>query len=339
MPATAPFEPDAATRATLDFLAGSTAPLVPPAGTIYLGAYVNYLKNLGPYETQTATFEKQIGRKLALHSEYYAFTDSFPSAEDVDDYRNGRVPVDSWDCGDTDYRVAQGKDDAVITKVAQNFKAYGFPIFLRYFWEMNLPTTALPRTECVDKVRDKNGYFNATDYVAAWQHIHAIFVAQGVKNVVWVWNPSGSLVVSPIPYYPGATETDWIGFDHYDLTGAGLQSTYSAPYNALTPLSKPIMIGETGTTSQYQSADISSAPRSFKRTSRQFWLGPISIRTDTATIGACPLPASRPLKRQVQRSTFRLSINTKRNSANAGKRVSRNLRQRARLKRSCVDHQ
>jgi hypothetical protein len=161
--------------------------------------------------------------------------------------KNDRIPVISWDCGDTNYDVANGDQDAVITQRAQAFKAYKHEVFLRFFWEMNLPYADENRTKCEDPSRDINQEFNPADYVAAWDHIRAIFAAQGVKNVVWLWNPSGNITINPMPYYPGATETDWIGFDHYDVTGnAGLYNTLLAPYNLFVTLNQPIMIGETG---------------------------------------------------------------------------------------------
>ena len=253
-----------ATRSTLANVRAATVPLVPPAGTIYFGAYVNYLNQLGPYETQTAAFEQQIGRPLAVHSEYYGWNDSgvsFPGAPEVDDYKVGRIPLISWDCGDTSLNVANGVQDSVIIAQAQKFIAYRHLVFVRYFWEMNLPWNETYRPQCYDKVNDKNNYFNPANYVLAWNHIRSVFAAQGVKNVVWVWNISGSLTVDPLPYYPGASETDWVGFDHYDVTGTvGLQNTLAAPYAKIQPLGKPIMVGETGELANSQPTYLNSAP-------------------------------------------------------------------------------
>jgi len=224
------------------------APLLPPSGTIYFGAFVNFQKTLPPFEQQTAEFEQAIDRKLAIHAEYYKWTQDFPAAPEVDDFRNGRIPVISWDCGATNYEIAQGKQDAVIINRAQVAKTYGHPFFLRWFWEMNLPYADENRQKCVDPKRDTNGVFNPTDYIAAWQHIHDIFVAQGATNVVWLWCPSGNVTIQPQPYYPGAADVDWVGFDHYDVTGdAGLVATMSDGYNAVVQFDQPILVGETGT--------------------------------------------------------------------------------------------
>jgi hypothetical protein len=206
-------------RGSASFVRPQTAPLLPPAGTIYFGAFVNFLKTLPPFEQQTGEFEQEIGRHLAIHGEYYKWGQNFPGAPEVNDYLNGRVPVISWDCGATDYAIENGQQDAEIIKRAQAVKAYGYPIFLRWFWEMNLPYKDEDRPSCVDPSRDTGGVFNPTDFIAAWQHIHAIFVAQGATNAVWLWCPSGNVTIPPLEYYPGAAYTDWVGFDHYDVTG------------------------------------------------------------------------------------------------------------------------
>jgi len=251
-----------ATRGALNVTRPAQGRLLPPPGTIYFGAYVNFQNNLGPYEAQTKQFEQQIGRTLGVHSEYYEWTDNFPGAPEEDDYARGRLPVISWDCGATDYSVAEGDQDAVIIQRAQAFKAYGRLIMVRFFWEMNLTYEQTNRAECYDPVHDEaGGVFSPTEYVAAWDHIRAVFAAQGVTNVVWLWNTSGSPKINPMPYYPGATETDWVGFDHYDLTGnAGLFNTLSAPYQVLEGLHQPIMVGETGTTLSAQSTYLKTAP-------------------------------------------------------------------------------
>jgi hypothetical protein len=196
---------------------------------------------------------------MALATHYYGFYEPFPGTAEADDVANGRIPVDSWDCEPPNAAVAAGRDDAAIRRVADNIKAFGHPIFLRYMWEMNLPATATFRAACYDASTDlANGVFSPQEYVAAWDRIRAIFGQEGVSNVVWVWNASGSK--NPLPYYPGDSEVDWVGFDRYDDGNVSFYSTYSLPYSWLQPLGKPIMIGETGATQQIQSTFFASAP-------------------------------------------------------------------------------
>lgn len=98
-------------------------------------------------------------------------------------------------------------DESVIIPAAQRVKAWGKPIFLDFDHEMD----AVSR------------YHNGTEaeYVAAYQQIHDVFAAQGVRNVIWTWTPTGNLAnVSRIAaMYPGDAYVDWIGFDPYNFSG------------------------------------------------------------------------------------------------------------------------
>ncbi|GAC1585637.1 MAG: hypothetical protein NVS3B28_08650 [Candidatus Velthaea sp.] len=225
----------------------ATGPLVPPAGTTYAGAYVNPA-GTGVSAAQTAQFESQIGRTLAYDMHFYSFKTAFPGALERDDIAHGRIPLIAWNCGDTNAAIASGKDDAIIIARAQAIKAFGSPIFLRWFWEMNLDdTNDAPRKQCYDPNTDlPNGYFSPQQYIAAWKHIHQIFAQQGVTNVVWLWcvaNAHGG----PSQYYPGDDQVDWVGMDDYDLTDVSFHDTFFIPSNELAQFQqKPFMITETG---------------------------------------------------------------------------------------------
>jgi hypothetical protein len=245
-------------------LASALSPnsLVPPPGQIYFGAQVNPDRASGSLETVTEEFEKQIDRTLALHAEYYYWRQPFPGVNEQDDYAHGRVPVISWDCGAKAIDVINGREDAIIRSHAILFRQYGHSIFLRYFWEMNLPFADENRENCIDPIRDVNGYISPSDFISAWDHIRAIFRAEGATNVIWLWCPSGYLQQDPMQYYPGPAQTAWVGFDHYDKTGSnGLLNTLAAPYAELETLQKPMMVAETGTIPGHQYPYLSTAPQ------------------------------------------------------------------------------
>jgi hypothetical protein len=237
-----------------------TGPLVPPAGTTYLGGFVNPL-GTGQTPAQTAAFESQIGRTLAYNMHFYGFTQKFPGPSERDDVAHGRVPLIAWNCGDNDARVAAGDDDAKLVLTAKAIKAFGSPIFLRWFWEMNLDdTNNAPRTQCYDPATDlPGGYFSPLQYVRAWNHIHAVFAAQGVTNVVWLWcvaNAHGG----PSQYYPGDTTVDWVGMDDYDTNDVSLPSTLYIQAEELSQFQeKPFMITETGAHASVQPAFLTGA--------------------------------------------------------------------------------
>jgi hypothetical protein len=124
---------------------------------------------------------------------------------------------------------------------------------------MNLPSTPSFRAACYQASTDaSNGVFSPVEYIAAWDRIRAIFARESVTNVVWLWNPSGSN--NPAPYYPGSSEVDWVGFDKYDDANISFSATYLQAYAQLSPLGKPLLVGETGAAPAIQAAFFAAAP-------------------------------------------------------------------------------
>ena len=226
----------------------ATGRLVPDDGKVYIGASANPLGNpTGTTPAQTAEFEAQIGRKLAFNVHFYGFTKTFPGANEDDDIANGRIPVIAWNCGDSNANVAAGNDDATLINQAQAFKAFKKPVLLRWFWEMNLASNNNGRTQCYDPGTDlPGGYFAPSRFIAAWRHIHDVFVAQNVTNVIWLWCVADAHG-DGAQYYPGDDVVDWIGMDNYDTAGTDMQSTFAIQIDQLSQFqNKPLMIAETG---------------------------------------------------------------------------------------------
>lgn len=226
-----------------------------------MGAYVSPLKG------GITTLETPVGRKFALNMHYYPWAGSFPRLTENADVENGRLPIDSWDCGISNAQILAGNADMLITTRALSFKEFGHPVFLRFMWDMNLPnTTALPysgqaRTQCYDPATDNaDGTFSAKEYVAAYQHIRQIFAQNGVTNIIWLWSVSAS-GADPSPYYPGDSQVDWVGVDTYDPTGTLTFSSLFAPtYASLASHNKPIMVTETGTIHSNQQNFLTGLP-------------------------------------------------------------------------------
>jgi hypothetical protein len=140
--------------------------------------------------------------------------------------------------------IAAGSEDAAITTWAQQAAAWGHPFFLRLNWEMNGGWFSWGTT-----ASNQN---TPADYIAAWRHIHDLFVAAGATNTTWVWCPNLQWNTS-VPYsklYPGDSYVDWTCLDGYNSAGSSqsFSSLYTASYKALTALAptKPVMIGEIG---------------------------------------------------------------------------------------------
>jgi len=238
--------------------------LIPPAGSTYLGAFANPLGLKNPTPGETLGLERSIGRRFAFAMHYYGWNETFPTAALRADVSKGRFPLVAWNCGDTDRNVVRGLDDANIVRHAQALKAFGSTVMIRWFWEMNLDDqNDPPRTECWDPATDlPGGYFSPEHYIAAWQHIHAIFAAQGVTNVIWLWCVSNAHGGSS-QYYPGDAYVDWIGTDDYDLGDVPLADMLYIPMNELAQFQeKPAMLTETGARSAYQTTFFTGAAAS-----------------------------------------------------------------------------
>jgi hypothetical protein len=261
-------------------LASSSAsrgmPPVPGVGRgVYLGAWVNpaHLKNKGAPGSnefkQLPKFDQQAGRGMAILHLYTGWKKPAPiSALKKIAGHFGAIPLLDWACGDTDANIAAGKDDALIYAYAKALKAYGQPVFLRWFWEMNLathpscigPTQPILVVPCVVITCVSP----ASEYVSAWQRIWAIFhgrlAVSGKKvhagNVAFVWcpgvsNPSNTSYTS---YYPGNGYVDWLaadGYSHGTKGGGGGPSfpkVFGTFYNwaQTQDPGSPVMIAETG---------------------------------------------------------------------------------------------
>ncbi len=233
---------------------------LPPAGTIYVGGYINTSGLPHAYGPSiTASFETQIGRKLAIDLVYHDFITKFPGRGGLDDYANGRIPLYSWNCGISNAQVAAGAADTTLRLQASAIAAYGWPIFVRYMWDMNLTSAYLSRASCFDGRTDgPNNFFSPTEYIAAWNHIRQIFREAGAVNAVWVWtiSPAGT---NAQQYYPGDSQVDWVGMDSYDLTNGSFGATIAPMYGVLAAYNKPIMISETGASATNQTAFFSEA--------------------------------------------------------------------------------
>ncbi len=220
---------------------------LPPAGTIYLGAFVN--PSGLEHGTTTASFdafESQIGRKLAIDLGYQAFTSKFGTRLQVDDIANGRIPIYSWNCGPSNAAIASGAYDAAIVTQATAIKSYRWPVFVRYMWDPDLPAASFSRSSCYDPLTDNpDRTFSPIEYVAAWQHIRGVFARIGAVNAIFLWTIS-SIGKDSIAYYPGDAAVDWVGLDAYDLSDSSFSATFGPTYASLAPFNKPTMISEAG---------------------------------------------------------------------------------------------
>ncbi|MET8365456.1 glycosyl hydrolase [Micromonospora sp. NPDC005194] len=147
------------------------------------------------------------------------------------------------------YRLAQitrGSFDPYLRSWAQGIKALGYPVAIRFAHEMN--GDWYPWCETANGNRPG-------DYVKAWRHVHAVFEAAGVQNVIWTWSPNvrwDDSTPKLATLYPGDDYVDWIGLSGYYGTGA--LSTYRSFDAIFSPTireirgftHKPLVVTETG---------------------------------------------------------------------------------------------
>ena len=245
---------------------GTLAQPAVPQHSAYLGAFVAPHVNEDQAQSdvrlelaQLGNFDGAMGRSLGLVHVYQPWAMPVRASTLAALAATGATPFVDWTCT-SDASIINGSQDALITSYADSLKAYGRPVFLRWFWEMNLVN--LPRTSgCL-------GSLGAAGYIEAWQHIWTIFQNEGAANVAFVWCPSINGGIYGSAYYPGDAYVDWIGWDGYDRTHSPSETIaqFQPFYAYWVTHGKPMVLGETGaTTAQapYLAALATALPASF----------------------------------------------------------------------------
>jgi len=138
-------------------------------------------------------------------------------------------------------------DDKLVYAYAQALQRYAKPVFVRWFWEMNLASPQ--HGACTN---------TPSDFRDAWQHIWKMFHGQvtfeghtvHATNVAFVWCPSVTKS-DYVDYYPGNAYVDWIAVDGYSRASQG-RPTVPALFGSfyrwaeLNDPHAPLMIAETG---------------------------------------------------------------------------------------------
>ncbi len=186
-------------------------------------------------------FAAKVGKAPNIVEMYESFTDGFAAAQVRSTYQAGALTLISWEpFAPTMATIAAGGHDGYLKTFAQAVRALNLPVAITIGHEMN-----------------GNWYpwgpkkTHAADFVAAWRHVHDIFVAADATNVIWVWTPN---VVNPLPkiklapLWPGDDYVDWVGIDGY-YTPRGQQNFTALFHPTLVQVraftDKPVLIVET----------------------------------------------------------------------------------------------
>jgi hypothetical protein len=213
------------------------APLLKPAKK-YLGLEIpNAPDSIAPVQQ----FASWVGKKPNLIGAYVGWNTGLDTQAVQNAWSYGALYFQVWEPFNTTTRqIAAGDSDAYITRFATSVRALNLPIALSFGHEMN-----------------GNWYpwgtqaSSAADFVAAWRHVHDLFVKAGATNVIWIWDPNDMYPVPNVklqPLYPGDGYVDWIGVTGYwTITGPHTYSSLFLPtlLDIRNFTQKPFIIAET----------------------------------------------------------------------------------------------
>jgi beta-mannanase len=204
-----------------------------------------------------------VGKEPAVFGTYVSFASPNFDRVLAEDIRSrGATPMITWEpWGDGSlgpeqprYSLAnllRGDFDGYIRHWAAGAKAWGEPLLLRFAPEMNGDWNSWSA--------QTNGN-SASEYIAVWRHVHAIFDAVGAANVEWVWCPNASFRGStPLGrLYPGDAYVDWVGIDGYNWGGSRPGTHWQTFAQVFQPTirtirkitRKPLMLAEVGSAEQ-----------------------------------------------------------------------------------------
>jgi hypothetical protein len=239
---------------------GLHLPGVPGAGRgVYRGAWV--ANGSGETDAALTGFQQQVG-PLAIVHDYSAFKTALPSSQLDLIASLGAIPLLDWGgCGEhpfagQDAAIVAGKEDTVIYDYAKGLLAFGKPVFLRYFWEMNLSVhaacAALPPNPSPPTLTPAQLYQEA--WVRIWKIFHGQLEPKGeppvdATNVAFVWCPDANGGVGSLAaWYPGSPYVDWIAADGYSHppNDPSFTQVFGSWYAWAKNQGKPLMVGETG---------------------------------------------------------------------------------------------
>jgi plastocyanin len=201
--------------------------------------------------TAWTNFEALVDRDMAIDRQYPLWDDDWPNADDLWSRDQGHTLYFSWKAnlvGTQDCvmwaDIAAGLHDAEVDAQAQKIVAFGAPIFFAFHHE---PTTHHQGKTCG----------TASEFIAAWNHVHDRFVADGVGNVMYAWTMTAwsFLRGEAANYYPGNDTVDVIAADGYNWFGCTFHpGPWREPYEVFIDFyefglaqGKPMVVAEYGT--------------------------------------------------------------------------------------------
>jgi hypothetical protein len=220
----------------------------PKAAAVPLGRHVAFgafAAGFGGPGLQITQLEKELGAHLAIASSFQGFGDVFPDATERSEAAAGHALLVSWSMGssaDTRFSTfTTGAHDAYLAQVAHAVAAFGKPVYIRPWAEMN--GDWVPFQPTADGTAPAGG--TPAEFVAAWRYVVDFFRAHGAANARWVFNPTTDTYAETTDVatiFPGASYVDVLGLDGYNWGDGGslhwrsFQSIYATQYQRIVAL-------------------------------------------------------------------------------------------------------
>ena len=185
--------------------------------------------------------ESKVATSATVVNFFISDSEGFPSSRVSNTAAEGAIPLITLEFWSTQNgglaTITNGSRDAYLKTFADAAKATGKTIWLRPFHEMNgnwYPWGTVSGN-------------SPAKLIAAYRHVHDIFVAEGATNVKFVWCPNVDYKLSS--FYPGNAYVDYAAIDGYNngKPWRSFSNLFGATYNAVAAAStKPIFLAETG---------------------------------------------------------------------------------------------
>lgn len=205
----------------------------------------------GPWNGTEHTYgslERELGFQLDIVHWYMSFATNWLGDLVESAAEGGRLPMITWETHVESLRdIVDGVHDERIVEWARGAVAYGKPIFLRPWQEMNADFFSWG--------------MDPENFVLAWRRLVDIFRREGAYNVRWVWSPNATDDPDVAwnrmeDYYPGSDYVDVLALDGYNWgqcrswsTWQSFDEVFAAAYERIARLgNQPIWIAEFGTT-------------------------------------------------------------------------------------------
>jgi hypothetical protein len=123
--------------------------------------------------------------------------------------------------------ITAGTFDRRLTAQARGVAALGVPVFVTFDHESDRPDRAARGTPA--------------DFVAAWRHVHDLYVRARADNAVWVWVVTGypPFFATAGRIWPGNRYVDWISWEAYNVSGCSNGTVTAAQYKSFAGVALP----------------------------------------------------------------------------------------------------